>query len=265
MRTKWLSLLFAALAVAGFGATAPTAAEPLKVGIMSGDEEVIWEEVQKVAAQSGLELDLVVFSDYVLPNEALNAGDLDANAFQHEPYLDSQIATHGYEIVSVGTTFVTPIGLYSNRVKSIDELETGALIGIPNDPSNGGRGLLLLADQGLITLRPDVGITPSVIDIVENPKELEIQELDAAQLARSLDDLDAAVINTNYAREAGLNPRDDAIAIESTENNPYNNLIAVREEDKDKPFVRDLVTAFQSPEIRKFIDSNFDGAFLPAF
>ncbi|WP_119458241.1 MetQ/NlpA family ABC transporter substrate-binding protein [Rhodospirillaceae bacterium SYSU D60014] len=264
MKSKWSSLLFAALAVLSFGATAP-AAEPLKVGIMSGDEEVIWEEVQKVAAERGLELELIVFSDYVLPNEALNAGDLDANAFQHKPYLDSQVETHGYEIVSVGTTFVTPIGLYSSRVKSVDELQTGAVIGIPNDPSNGGRGLLLLEAQGLITLAPGVGITPSVIDIVKNPKELEIQELDAAQLARSLADLDAAVINTNYAREAGLNPRTDAVAIESTENNPYNNLIAVRAEDKDKPFVRELVAAFQSPEIRDFIDNNFGGAFLPAF
>jgi D-methionine transport system substrate-binding protein len=264
MKSKWSSPLFAALAVLSLGATA-LAAEPLKVGIMSGDEEVIWEEVQKVAAERGLELELIVFSDYVLPNEALNAGDLDANAFQHKPYLDSQVETHGYEIVSVGTTFVTPIGLYSNRVKSVDELQTGAVIGIPNDPSNGGRGLLLLEAQGLITLAPGVGITPSVIDIVENPKELEIQELDAAQLARSLADLDAAVINTNYAREAGLNPRSDAVAIESTENNPYNNLIAVRAEDKDKPFVRELVAAFQSTEIRDFIDNNFGGAFLPAF
>jgi len=241
------------------------AADHVKVGIMSGDAEIIWEQVKQVAAKDDLDVELVVFGDYVLPNAALDAGEIDANAFQHEPYLDNQNRTKGYDIVTIGKTIVSPIGLYSNRVKSVADLPDGAKIGIPNDPSNGGRGLLLLAAEKLIALREGVGITPSVIDVTDNPKNLEFVEIDAAQLPRSLDDLDAAVINTNYALEAGLTPRRDAIAVESEQDNPYGNIIAARRQDKDRADLVRLVKAFQAPEIRKFINDRFDGAIIPVF
>ena len=261
------SVLVGALSVAAalsFG-TAAHAGETLKVGIMSGSEEEILDVVKEVAAKDGLDLELVVFSDYVLPNEALAAGELDANAFQHVPYLDNQIATRGYEIVPIGNTIVTPIGTYSNKIKSLDELDSGARVGIPNDPTNGGRALRLFADRGLIELADGVGLTPTVLDITANPRELEFIELDAAQLARALDDVDAAVINTNFALEAGLDPSKDAIAREDRENNPYANVIAVRAEDKDNPALQKLVKAYESPEVAAFLEQRFKGAILPAW
>lgn len=262
------SLLLGALSLAtalALGAGQSHAADQLKVGVMSGSEEEILEVVKEVAARDGLELEVVAFSDYVLPNEALNAGELDANAFQHVPYLDNQIATRGYDIVPVGNTIVTPIGAYSNKVKSLDELATGARVGIPNDPTNGGRALLLLQAEGLIRLADGVGLNPTILDITENPRELEIVELDAAQLSRALDDVDAAVINTNFALEAGLDPQTDAIAREAREGNPYANVIAVRAENKDDPAIRKFVAAYESPEVAEFLETRFKGAILPAW
>jgi D-methionine transport system substrate-binding protein len=210
-------------------------------------------------------VDVVVFNDYLLPNAALDGGDLDANAFQHKPFLENQVKARGYKIVPIADTIVEPIGLYSQKLKKVGDLPQGASIGIPNDPSNGGRGLLLLQQQGLIKLRDGVGILPSVRDVVENPKKLKFRELDAAQLPRSLPDLDAAVINTNYALEAKLNPAKDAIAIESRTNNPYGNVIAVRAADKDRPVFKTLIAAYHSDEVRQFILKQFDGAILPVF
>jgi D-methionine transport system substrate-binding protein len=256
-----LSLATALVLGHGYG----HAADQLKVGVMSGSEEEILEVVKQVAAKDGLELEVVAFSDYVLPNEALNAGELDANAFQHVPYLDNQIAIRGYDIVPVGNTIVTPIGAYSNKLKNLDELATGARVGIPNDPTNGGRALLLLQAEHLITLADGVGLNPTVLDITENPRELEIVELDAAQLSRALDDVDAAVINTNFALEAGLDPQTDAIAQEARAGNPYANVIAVRTENKDDPAIRKFVQAYESPEVAAFLEARFKGAILPAW
>ncbi len=244
---------------------AAAAQDRLKVGVSGGDGELIWARVKEVAKRKGLDVDVIVFNDYLLPNAALDGGDLDANAFQHRPFLENQIKSRGYHIVAIADTIVEPIGLYSVKVKSVSGLPDGAAIGIPNDPSNGGRGLLLLQQQGLIRLRDGVGILPSVRDIVANPKKLKFRELDAAQLPRSLPDLDAAIINTNYALQARLSPQKDAIAIESRTNNPYGNVIAVRTRDKDKPVFKTLVAAYQSDEIRQFILRQFDGAILPVF
>lgn len=241
------------------------AAETLKVGVMGGDEEEIAEVAQKVAARNGLEIKLVTFSDYTIPNEALEHGDLDANAFQHKPYLDAQIAARGYHIVPIGFTIVEPISFYSAKVKSFDALAKGATIGIPNDPSNGGRALNLLAAHGLIKLKDGVGLNPTVLDIVENPKNVTIKEIDAAQLATYLPDLDGAVINTNYAIGAGLNPQKDALIQESRTNNPYGNFIAVRAADKDKPIFKKLVAAYQSQDVSDFLAAKFKGAILPAW
>jgi len=241
------------------------AQDRLKVGVSGGDGELIWAKVKEVAKRRGLDIDVVVFNDYLLPNAALDGGDLDANAFQHRPFLDNQIKSRGYHIVAIADTIVEPIGLYSLKSKSIAALPDGASIGIPNDPSNGGRGLLLLQQQGQIRLRDGVGILPSVRDIVANPKKFKFRELDAAQLPRSLPDLDAAIINTNYALLANLNPQRDAIAVESRTNNPYGNVIAVRTRDKDKPIFKTLVAAYQSDEIRQFILTQFHGAIVPVF
>ena len=257
---RWL---FSALAIL-LTVTAPACAKDrIKVGIMS-DFEDVWAKVKGIAAQDGLDIELVVFSDYLLPNAALDAGDIAANAFQHQPFLDNQIASKGYKLAPVAATIVTPIGIYSKRVKALSELKNGASVGIPNDPSNGGRALLLLQAQKVIKLKDGVGLLPTVLDVVDNPKKLQIREIDAAQLPRSLDDFDAAVINTNYAVDAGLIPGKDSIAVESSANNPYNNLIVVREKDKNAPWVPKLVHAFQNDTIRTFVTDTRPGQ-LPAF
>jgi len=259
--TRWLLFTLAVvMTVSGPG----FARDKIKLGITGGDSEVHWAKAKEIAARDDLDIELVVFSDYLLPNEALAAGDLNANAFQHKPFLDNQIKVRGYKIVPVGETIVTPIGLYSRRVKAVGALRDGAAVGIPNDPSNGGRALLLLQAQGLVRLKEGVGLLPTVLDVVENPKRLTIHELDAAQLPRSLDDLDAAVINTNYAVAAGLTPGRDTIALESAVNNPYSNLIVVREADRNAPWVPKLVRAFQNDAIRQLLKEQFPGQY-PAF
>ena len=238
--------------------------KPLKIGVTAGPHAQIFEQVKKIAEKDGLKIQIVEFSDYIQPNAALAAGDLDANSYQHKPFLDQQVKDRGYKIVSVGYTVNFPIGIYSKKVKSLKELKEGARFGIPNDPTNGGRVLLVLQDQGLIKLRPEAGLKATPLDVVDNPKKLKFVELDAAQLPRSLDDLDAAAINTNYALPAGLSPAKDAIAQEAAKS-PYVNLLAVREQDKDKPWVGKLVKAYQSEEIRKFIQAEFKGAVLTGF
>lgn len=253
------------LAAAILAAPLAAAAETVKLGVIGGPEEEIAEVVKKVAAAQGLEVKIVTFSDYVQPNAALESGDLDANAYQHQPYLDAQTKAHGYHIVAAGFTIVEPIGLYSRKVKALDELKTGARIGIPNDPSNGGRALNLLAQHGLIKLKDGLGLAPSKLDIVANPKNVVITELEAALLPRSLDDFDAAVINTNYALEAGLNPTKDALIQESRLNNPYGNFVAVRAKDKERPAIKTLVAAYQSKEVAAFLAQRFKGAVLPAW
>jgi D-methionine transport system substrate-binding protein len=241
------------------------AADTIKLGVIGGDEERIWEVAKKVAARDGLNIELVSFSDYAIPNEALAKGDLDANAFQHKPYLDSQIAARGYKIVPIGYTLVAPIALYSKKVKTFADLPEGATIGIPNDPSNGGRALKLLEANGLIKVKPETGLLPTVLDVTDNPKKVVFKEIDAAQIPNLLPDLDGAVINTNYALGAGLSPRTDALIQEARTANPYGNFIAVRAQDKDKPIFRKLVTAYQNPEVADFINANFKGAILPAW
>lgn len=238
--------------------------KPLKIGVTAGPHAQIFEQVKKIAEKDGLKIQIIEFSDYVQPNAALNAGDLDANSYQHKPYLDQQIKDRGYKFVPVGYTVNFPIGLYSKKVKTLAELKEGAKFGIPNDPTNGGRVLLVLQDQGLIKLKPEAGLKATPLDVVSNPKKLKFVELDAAQLPRSLDDLDASAINTNYALSAGLHPGKDAIAQESAKS-PYVNLIAVREADKDKPWVAKLVKAYQSEEVRKFIITEFKSAVVPGF
>ncbi|CAO3361570.1 MetQ/NlpA family ABC transporter substrate-binding protein [Azospirillum melinis] len=239
-------------------------AETIKVGVTAGPHAQILEAVKPIAAKDGLDIQILEFTDYVIPNQALAGGDLDANSFQHQPYLDNQVKDRGFDLVSVGKTVVYPIGIYSKKVKSLEELPAGAKFAIPNDPTNGGRVLLLLQAKGLIKLKDGGTLKASPIDIVENPKKLEIVELDAAQLPRSLDDVTAAAINTNFALEAGIDPVKDAIARESADS-PYANVIAVRKADKDKPWVAKLVKSYNSPEVKEFILTKFKNAVVPAF
>jgi D-methionine transport system substrate-binding protein len=255
LRRYFLSILaFAAL-------TGAASAETIKVGVTPGPHAQVLEAAKAVAAKKGLDIQIVEFSDYVVPNAALEAGDLQANSFQHQPYLDNQVADRKYKIVAVGNTINFPMGIYSKKVKTWDEVKSGATLAIPNDPTNGGRVLILLRDKGIIKLKDGVGFKPSLLDITDNPKKLKITEVDAAQLPRTLPDVDVAGINTNYATQAGLDPVKDAILREDPKG-PYANIIAVRAADKDKPWVKTLVESYQSPEVKAFIDEKFKGSVL---
>jgi len=247
-----------------FAAFAAQAQDTVRIGVTAGPHAQIAEVARTVAARDGLVLQIVEFQDYIQPNAALDAGDLQANSYQHRPFLQSQIQARGYKITAVGDTVTFPMGFYSKKVKSLDALPKGAKVGIQNDPSNSGRALALLQKYGAIKLKPGAGISATLADIAENPKGLQIVPLEAAQLPRSLDDLDAAAINTNYAVQANLVPTRDAIAIEDAKG-PYANLLAVRTVDKDKPWVAKLVKAFQSPEVRKLVETSFGGSLVPAF
>lgn len=261
-------LTLAALLATTLAATGVQAQDKatIKVGISVGNAEKIFEVVKKVAARDGLAIQVITFNDYQLPNAALDAGDLDANAFQHKPFLDGQIKTRGFHIVPVGLTVTAPLGIYSRKYKALDSLPEGVSVGIPNDPSNGNRALLLLQASTLIKLKPEAvqnnNATP--LDVVANPRKIKLVPLDAAQLPRSLDDLAAAAINNDFAEKAGLSFSRDAIAKEAP-NGPYANLIAVKTANKDQPWVRKLVAAYQSPEVKAFIESEFKGSLIPAF
>ncbi|MFL9960515.1 MetQ/NlpA family ABC transporter substrate-binding protein [Paraburkholderia sediminicola] len=267
-RRTLIQNLLAIVAVSLGASLAHADEKRITVGTMSGPDAQIWSVVTKAAAREGLAVKVIEFNDYVQPNAALDAGDLDANGFQHQPFLDSQIRQRGYKIVNVGLTYVSPMGFYSKKYKSLKEdLPDGAKVGIQNDPSNGNRALLLLQKFGAIKLKPGVGtngVNATPLDVVENPKKIKLAELDAAQLPRALDDLDAASINTDYAVKAGLQPTKDAIAIEDIKG-PYANLIAVRVQDRNQPWVKKLVAAYESDEVRKYIDTQFKGAIIPAF
>ena len=265
MNRRHLFRFLTAASLAAVVSAAATAQEkPLKVGVTAGPHAQIFEVVKKVAERDGLKIQVIEFTDYVQPNAALAAGDLDLNSYQHLPYLEQQIRDRGYKFASVAYTVTFPMGIYSKKIKSLDKLADGARVGVPNDPTNGGRGLLLLQSKGLLKLRADAGLKATPLDIAENPKKLKIVELDAAQLPRALGDLDAAAINGNYAETAGLDPSRDAIAIEGPKG-PYANIIAVREQDKDKPWVAKLVKAYQSDEVKKFIKATFKDSVVTAW
>jgi D-methionine transport system substrate-binding protein len=239
-------------------------AETIKIGVTPGPHAQILEAVKPIAAKNGLDIQIIEFTDYVVPNAALEAGDLQANSFQNQPYLDNQKADRGYKIESAALTVNFPMGVYSKKYKSWDAVPAGATLSIPNDPTNGGRVLLLLQDKGILKLKPNVGYKPTVADIIENPKKFKIVEVDAAQTARTLDDVDVAAINTNYATQAGLDPVKDAILREDPKG-PYTNLIAVRSADKDKPWVKILVDSYHTPEVKEFVLTKFKGAVLPSW
>ncbi|WP_174802615.1 MetQ/NlpA family ABC transporter substrate-binding protein [Martelella limonii] len=251
--------VFAALLSAG-----AVHAETRKVGVTPGPHAQIVEKVKEVAAEKGLDLEVIEFSDYVVPNQALADGDLDINSFQHQPYLDNQVADRGFDLVSVAQSVNFPMAGYSSKIDSKADIPDGATIALPNDPSNGARALLMLEDQGMIGLTKGVGVRASVIDIVDNPHDYTFVELDAAQLPRALGDVDVALITTNYALDAGLNPVNDSLFREGAKA-PYVGVIAVRAEDKDAAWVNTFVESYHSPEVKAFIEEQFKGAITPTW
>ena len=225
---------------------------------------VILEQCVPILAEQGIDLVINQYSDYVVPNTAVEDGDEDANYFQHLPYLEEFNETRGTHLVSVAGVHIEPMGIYAGKTASLDELSDGAVIGIPNDPTNEGRALLLLEAQGLITLDDSSNLSATPNNIVDNPKNLQFEEIEAQTLPSSRPDLDLAVINSNYALGAGLNPTTDALAIESSDS-PYVNVLVVKEGNEDNAAVQALVEALHSDTIRDFITEEFDGAVVPAF
>lgn len=258
--------LAAGLAVAaGRAPTAAAAARTvLKVGATAVPHAEILNFVKPLLATEGIDLQIIEFQDYVQPNLALADGELDANYFQHIPYLETFSKDHHLDLTYIAKIHIEPMGVYSRKIKDLKQLRDGAQIGIPNDPTNGGRALLLLQAAGLIKLRAGAGISATPFDIASNPKHLVIRELEAAQLPRALPDLDAAVINTNYALQAGLVPTKDALVIENAQS-PYVNVLAVRTRDKNNPALLKLAAALQRPEVRQFILEKYKGAVVPVF
>ncbi|HXH03237.1 MAG TPA: MetQ/NlpA family ABC transporter substrate-binding protein [Candidatus Competibacteraceae bacterium] len=253
--------------LAGLILTAPAlaaSADTLKVAATAVPHAEILEFVKPGLAAQGVELEVKVFTDYVQPNVQVAEKRFDANFFQHQPYLSEFNKNKGTDLVAVTKVHVEPFGAYSRKVKSAAELAEGATVAIPNDPTNGGRALLLLARQGLITLKDPGNILASRKDIVENPKKLKFKELEAATLPRVLDQVDLALINTNYALEAKLNPTRDALFIEDA-NSPYANILVARPDNKDSAAVQALAKALNTPEVKQFIEQKYQGAVVPAF
>lgn len=236
----------------------------IKVGVTAGPHIEVMEYVQGLAKEEGLNVEIVEFNDFILPNIALNDGDLDINSYQHGPFLEDQKRSRGYEFVDFGKTLLMPMGVYSRKFDDMDKIGMSARVAIPNDPTNGGRALLLLESLGLIELKDGVDHRATVLDIIENPKNLKIIELEAPQLPRVLQDVDAAVINTDWAIIGGLNPSEDTIAVESL-SSPYANIFVVREEDEENEQLEHFVDIYQSDETKQFVLKRFNGAVIPAW
>lgn len=259
-----VGLTFGAGSFAGSGvAHAQEKAKSLKIGVSAGPYGDILREAAKIAAKQGVKVEVVEFSDWNLPNAAVQSGDLDFNAFQHRPYLAAQVKARGYDIVPLQPAIAVPAGLYSSKHKTLKDIPEGASIALPNDPSNNARSLYLLQEAGLIKLRDGAGVTATVKDIADNPKKLKFREIDAAQLARSLDDVDVAWVSSNYAHLAGLKLK-DALKAEGADND-WVLVFAARADRKDDPAIQTYISAYRSEPIRKYIVEKFNGAILPAF
>ena len=265
----------AALALTGFitgcgdekkaAAPAPkdSRAVTLKVGVSPVPHAEILGAVKDKLAKEGVNVEIIEFTDYVQPNLALNDKNLDANYFQHKPYLDEFARSRNLKLVSAGAIHLEPMSVFSKKIKDLKDLPDGARVAIPNDPTNGGRALLVLQSAGLIKLRDGALITATPQDITENKKNLQFSELEAPQLPRSLEDADISVININFALEAKLNPK-DAIFTESSDS-PYANIVAVREGDETRPEIKKLIEALTSQESKDFIEKKYNGAIKAAF
>lgn len=274
---KFISILTLAVLtltlVAGCGAAdEPSNGEgeltPILVGATPAPHAEILEIVKPLLLEQGYELQIVDFVDYVQPNLAVDSGDIDANYFQHQPYLDDFNAEQGTELVSIAAVHYEPFGIYPGKTGSLDALPDGAKIAVPNDTTNEARALLLLEAQGLIGLKENLGLTATKNDITANPRNFDIVELEAAQIPRSLPDVDIAVINGNYALEAQLSVKSDALATEDSSSvaaQTYANILVVRVGDEEREDLQALAAALLSPEVKAFIESSYDGAVVPMF
>ena len=233
-----------------------------RVGVVSGPEVGLMEVAAEILAnEAGIKVKVVEFSDYITPNIALSDGSIDANIFQHRPYMTDMVKNHGFKLAVVGNTFLFPIGVYSRKIKSIADLKDRAVVAIPNDPSNEGRALILLHNSGIITLKNINNLNAVPSDIVKNPKSLKFVELEAAQLSRALDDVDLAIINSTYSVSVGLLPSRDALLIEKIDS-PYMNIIVSREDNKEDPSVLALVKAYQTKAVEKEAIKLFNGSLV---
>jgi D-methionine transport system substrate-binding protein len=258
--------LLLGLAACGSSSDAEASSDVLKVGVSPVPHgEILKYVADNLAAKEGLKLDIVEFNDYIQPNVALQEKQLDANYFQHIPYLEEEIASKGYKFTALKPVHIEPLGVYSKTVKNLADVPDGGVVAVPNDPSNSGRALSLLAKNNLITLKDGVGVKATEKDITANPKNLKFKALEAAQLPRSLEDTAISVINGNYAIETGLKPATDALALESGDDNPYANLVVVRTGDENDARVQKLEKLLHSPEVKKFITDKYQGSVLPAF
>lgn len=239
-------------------------AKTLTVGVNPVPGGDIMKFLEPVFAKQGVTLKTVEFSDYIQPNLALADGSIDANLFQHGPYLEDFAKEHNLKLVALTTTYIAPLGIYSKTLKKPGDIAEGATVAVPNDPTNGSRALRLLEKEGLITIRKDAPFLVSPADIEGNPKNLKVLEVEAAQLPRSLDDVALAVINCSFALGAGLNPVKDAIALEAKDS-PYANVVAIRAGDENRPEIQLLKKEVRTPEMKKFIEEHFKGSLVPTF
>lgn len=273
---KVLVMLLAALSIFAFASCGgdkdaqsdSAESTTIKVGASVTPHAEILEVVKPILEKEGYTLEIVEFNDYVQPNLNVDTGELDANYFQHKPYMDEFNEENETDLVSVAAIHYEPFGLYPGKTASIEELADGASIAIPNDGTNEARALLLLEQEGLITLKENAGLSATKVDIAENPKNLDIKEIEAAQLARSLSDVDMAVINGNYAIEAGLVVGTDAIATEDADSiaaETYANIVAVKAGNENNEAIKALVKALQSDEVKQFMEEKYNGAVIPMF
>lgn len=265
-----LALLAGLVAPAtAFAEDKPFDGETVKVGVASDDEIEVWEFVAELAEKEGITLEVELFNDYVQPNVAVASGDLDLNAFQHVAYLEEWNKENDEDLQPIGYTYVSPLGAYSEKVSSLDELTEGAVVAIPNDPTNGGRALLLLEQAGVIEVDDAAGVLPTLKDITKNDKKLEFKELDAAQVAVSLPDVDAAIINTNYALDHDLSIEEDAIFVDTEDlakvNEVYKNVVVTRKDDVENELYKHIVELYQSEEVAEKITEITDGANVAAW
>ena len=256
-----------AFAIAGCGTNTNQSSQTpkeIKIGATAGPHAQVAEAVAKEAQKQGINLKVVEFSDYVTPDKALADGDIQLNAYQHVPFMENFNKQNGSDLVAIGKTILMPMGLYSNSVHSVQDVPNGAIVAIPNDPTNGGRGLALLAKAGLITLKDGVGFKATVADITSNPKNLQIQELEAAQLPRSLDDVAVAAIPMNYVQSAGLNVEKQGFFLEPKDEPLAVMILAVRSQDKDNETYKKIADIYKSEVIKQFINETFKGSITSA-
>ena len=260
----------ATIALTGCGSSKPVgdkaadSKKEIKIGATAGPHAEVVEAVAKEAQKQGLNVKLVEFTDYITPDKALASGDIELNSYQHKPFLDNFNKQNNSDLVPIGKTILMRMGVYSDKVKDVKDIKEGGIVAIPNDPTNGGRGLVLLEKAGLIKLKDGVGFKATIADIAENPKNLQFKELEAAQLPRSLADVDAAAITMNYVMSAGLDVQKQGIFLESKDEPPAVMVLAARNKDKDDPTYKKIADIFRSEAVKQFIADKYKGTIVPA-